>query len=201
MGLIDASKPRSFTPRNGLLAPVLETTTTGSMESQPIGGERMGNDPRGDSRDHRSFAGLGDYFNDPDVQKNGRALMDMMMGASPILSGFNMATGGYQGMGPQIPAFGMNDAVADEIAQAAGGGGGGGFGVDLDAAGSVGESPGLYAKGGRVGPRGLLAGDPPGPDNVVIGAKTGERILNAKQFASLSEEARAEVEHALKAKK
>lgn len=42
--------------------------------------------------------------------------------------------------------------------------------------------------------------DPPGPDDVLIAAKTGERILNEAQYASLSKEAKAEVDAALKAK-
>jgi len=200
MGLIDASKPRSYAPRKGLLAPVLDqTTTTGSMESQSIGGEKLDN--RDPSKDLRSFSGLGEYFSDSDVQKNGRALMDMVTGVSPAAAALGFGGMGQTPMGPQMPAFGMDPAVSNEIAQAAAGGGAYSGGFDSSQAGSEGEQPGMYAKGGKVGPRGLLAGDPPGPDNVVIGAKTGERILNAQQFASLSKEARAEVERALKAKK
>jgi hypothetical protein len=95
---------------------------------------------------------------------------------------------------------GMNVAGGVPNPELAGRGGDIFGGFDRDLAGSVGESPGLYAKGGKVGRKGLLDMDPPGPDNVVIGAKTGERVLNAKQFGSLSKEARAEVERVLKAK-
>lgn len=99
-------------------APV-DPGTYQQQQGGPDGGRGQNSHPT----DLRSFDSIADYFNDPDVQKNGRALMDMIAGASPTLSGFNMATGGYNGAGPQIPAFGMNDAVADEIAQAAAGGG------------------------------------------------------------------------------
>lgn len=174
---------------------------------QQLGGDRMGNDPRGDSRDHRSFAGLGDYFGDPDVQKNGRALMDMVMGASTTLSGFNMATGGYNGMGPQIPAFGMNDAVADEIAQAAAGGVAPGSGDVMG-----GQTAGGFSGSGVEGDRGFLfeggvvdepflPGDPPGPDDRIIAAKKGERVLTEGQFKRLSEEAKAEIERLFKEKR
>lgn len=207
MGLIDASKPRSFRPR-GILGPVTEETTSTATTYEGSMGDRVGNtDP---SRDLRSFNSVGDYFNDPDVQKNGRALMDMITGASPSMSGFNMATGGYAGMGPQVPAFGINDAVADEIAQAAQGGGGGGSGGmggmggqtegGTSSSGVEGDRGFLY-KGGKVPAKGLLGNvDPPGPDNVLIAAKTGERVLNEKQYGRLSPEAQKEVDAVLKAK-
>jgi hypothetical protein len=162
-----------------------------------VGGETPTGDIRGTAKDLRAFDSVGAYFNDPMVQKDFRALGDMIMGASPTMVGLNMATGGFTGMGPQMPAFGLNDAVADEIADAAvGAGGSQSAGIDAPEP----SAPGLFVKGGKVGRKGLLDIDPPGPDNVVIGAKTGERILNAKQFGSLSKEARAEVERVLKAK-
>jgi len=206
MGLIDASKPRSYTPRKGLLAPVLdETTTTGSMESQSIGGETTNGDPRGGARDQASYGSFSEMMNDPGfrgdwgkvagmMSPTGSLIMDLLTGNDQINGNANMGaanTGMNVAGGVQNPEF----AGRGDPSQA------GGFGVDLNAAGSMGEQPGMYARGGKVGPRGLLSGDPPGPDNVVIGAKTGERILNAQQFASLSKEARAEVERALKAKK
>lgn len=193
MGLIDASNPRPYR-RRGVLG-TEETTATATIETGGIdpGGERglAGSHPT----DLRSFDSLGDFFNDPGVQKDGRALMDMITGVSPSLVGANMVSGGFQGMGPQMPSFGINDAVADEIGSAAMGSGGGLASIDVEP-----SAPGLFAKGGKVGRKGLLDGDPPGPDNVIIGAKTGERILNEKQFGALSKEAQAEVERVLKAK-
>jgi hypothetical protein len=193
MGLIDASNPRAFKSRRGILAD--ETTATPTIEYGDIdpGGERgpAGSHPT----DLRSFNSLGDYFNDPMVQRDGRALMDMITGVSPSLVGANMVSGGFQGMGPQMPSFGINDAVADEIGSAAMGSGGGLASIDVEP-----SAPGMFAKGGKVGRKGLLDVDPPGPDNVIIGAKTGERILNEKQFGALSKEAQAEVERVLKAR-
>lgn len=187
MGLIDAGNPRSFKSRRGILAD--ETTATPTTDTGVIGGETNMGDPRAAGIDQEPFNG--EKFS-RDLGK----LMDMAMGVSPSASAFNMATGGYAGMGPQMPSFGLNDAVADEIGSAAMGGGGGLASIDVEP-----SAPGLFAKGGKVGRKGLLDGDPPGPDNVIIGAKTGERILNEKQFASLSKEARAEVERVLKARK
>ena len=185
MGLIDAGNPRSFKSRRGILAD--ETTATPTTDTGVIGGETNMGDPRAAGIDQEPFNG--EKFS-RDLGK----LFDMAMGVSPSASAFNMATGGYAGRGPQMPSFGLNDAVADEIGSAA-------MGSGLDLASSEGESPGLYAKGGKVGRKGLLDGDPPGPDNVIIGAKTGERILNEKQFGALSKEAQAEVERVLKARK
>jgi hypothetical protein len=52
---------------------------------------------------------------------------------------------------------------------------------------------GFMFKGGRVR-RGLLDLDPPGPDDTVIAAKRGERVLNDRQWAALSPTARREIE-------
>jgi len=75
-------------------------------------------------------------------------------------------------------------------------------GNEKDLAGSIGEQPGLYARGGKVTkphPQSLFGNiDPPGPDDQLAGVKTGERILNEEQYASLSKEAKAEVDAALK---
>ena len=75
-------------------------------------------------------------------------------------------------------------------------------GNDMDLAGSIGEQPGMYADGGKVtkpNPQSLFGNiDPPGPDDQLAGVKTGERILNEEQYASLSKEAKAEVDAALK---
>lgn len=71
-------------------------------------------------------------------------------------------------------------------------GGWGGTGVEGD--------KGFLAEGGKV-THSLFEGvDPPGPDDVIIAAKTGERVLNEAQYASLSPEAKAEVDAALKPK-
>jgi hypothetical protein len=165
-----------------------------------VGGDKAGKGGNEDpSRDLRSFAGLGDYFNDFDV-RNDLSNLAGMSGVGALFGGAirDMTGWGKEAYGPTMPAFGLNDAVADEIAQAAGGGG---ASPGPQIAGPEPSAPGLFAKGGKVGRKGLLDMDPPGPDNVVIGAKTGERILNEKQFGSLSKEARAEVERVLKAKK
>ncbi len=195
MGLIDASKPRAYRPR-GILDPVSdETTSTATMDYSTIGGETMNNDPRGAGRDQRSFESFGAMIRDPDFRNDWSEIAGKFGSLGMFGSAIRDMTGlGKEAYGPAMPAFGTRDAVADEIGSAA-------MGSNLDLAGSVGESPGLYAKGGKVGRRGLLDGDPPGPDNVIIGAKTGERVLNEKQFGALSPEARAEVERVLKAKK
>lgn len=83
-------------------------------------------------------------------------------------------------------------------------GGFAGAGVDLAdlaaAAGAnidtgIGASP--YFKGGVVRRRGLL--DPPGPDDTVIAAKSGERILNDAQWKKLTPETRKEIQAVFKA--
>lgn len=183
MGLIDASNPRRFKPRKG----VPTDDTVNPVKIDPyynIGGDSAPYD-RSPGTDQEPF----------DSERFGRdvsKLMDMVAGTSPAISAFNMATGGYNGMGPQMPAFGLNDAVADEIATAATNSG------DFNPAGSAGNLDGIYAKGGKVGRKGLLDGDPPGPDNVIIGAKTGERVLTKAQYNALSPKARAEVDAAMK---
>lgn len=75
---------------------------------------------------------------------------------------------------------------------------GGGVGVNAADLGAEPNAPGMYAKGGKVTGSLFEGVDPPGPDNVIIAAKTGERVLNEEQYASLSNEAKAEVDRALK---
>lgn len=212
MGLIDASKPRSYTPRKGLLAPVLDqTTTTGSMESQSIGGETTNGDPRGGARDQASYGSFSEMMNDPGfrgdwgkvagmMSPTGSLIMDLLTGNDQINGNANMgaANTGMNNAGgvPNPELAGRSDPSQGGGGTPGGppGGGWGGSGVEGDR--------GFLYKGGKVPAKGLLGNvDPPGPDNVLVAAKTGERILNAQQFASLSKEARAEVERALKAKK
>jgi hypothetical protein len=182
--------------------PVTQASPQGSLYDQNIGGEANPTDIRGNSRDHRSFDSLGDYFNDPDVQKNGRALLDMITGTSPSMVGLNMATGGFAGMGPQMPAFGMRDAVADEIAEAAGGGGfSGGAGVsaaDLGASLAEGNTTGMFSKGGKVTKRSLFGPNPPGPDDGFGGLKAGERVITEDDYAGFSKSTKAEIDAAMK---
>ncbi len=204
MGLIDASKPRSFTPRNGLLAPILETTTTGSMESQPIGGERTGGDPRGSARDQASFANISAMFNDPGFRGDwGKVAamsgpMALGVGALSHMTGIgnlgNAIQDGFGGGTVNSPAevYSGGDWSGPANDPNIGGGEYGGLGGNRD---------GGFAKGGKVKREGLLGPNPPGPDDGYAALNVGERVLNAKQFASLSKEARAEVERALKAKK
>lgn len=121
----------------------------------PDGGR--GQDGNSHPTDLRSFDSLGDFFNDPNVQKDGRALLDMITGMSPSLVAGNMISGGFQGMGPQMPSFRPNDAVADEIAQAAGGGGATGGGVSAADLGAEASSPGMFNRGGVVTQQDVMA--------------------------------------------
>lgn len=144
-------------PEEETEAPV-DPGTYQQQQGGPDGGRGQNSHPT----DLRSFDSIADYFNDPDVQKNGRALLDMALGVSPTAAALGWGGMGGTPMGPQIPAFGMNDAVADEIAQAAAGGGGGyggsndpsqDRGVDPTGGGSA-NPDGGYADGGMY--RGAL---------------------------------------------
>ena len=176
MGLIDAGNPRSFKSRRGILAD--ETTATPTTDTGVIGGETNRGDPRAAGIDQRSFGSFSEMVNDPDFRND----WSNVAGMAGVSGMFGSAIKDMLGLGAQQGPVDPNMA-------------------ELNLNGSEGESPGLYAKGGKVGRKGLLDGDPPGPDNVIIGAKTGERILNEKQFGALSKEAQAEVERVLKARK
>jgi hypothetical protein len=163
------------------------TTTTPATTYEGTMGDRAGNtDP---SRDLRSFDSIGDYFNDPQVQRDGRALLDMGLGvANPAIQAFSgngVFSGGRNSIGPQVPAFGLNDAVADEIAQAAAGGGPGGMG------GMGGQTEGGFSGSGVEGDRGflykggptkgrLIGPDPEGPDDGYAGLDENEYVIRAK---------------------
>jgi len=150
-------------PAPGMPTMAPDTTDHGADDLYP-GGEknaRGGNeDP---SKDLRSFSGLGEYFNDPDVQKNGRALMDMVTGVSPAISGFNMATGGYRGMGPVMDrSLDVERGFDFSPAQTYDGGDWSGPATDPNAGGGEygglgGNRDGGFYKGGMVGPEDLMA--------------------------------------------
>lgn len=73
-----------------------------------------------------------------------------------------------------------------------------GGGLSLGANGEMVDPQGLYSRGGKVTRQGLFKGNPPGPDNVIIGAKTGERIINDEIFRGFSDATRKEIDAALK---
>lgn len=77
--------------------------------------------------------------------------------------------------------------------------GGGVSAADLGASLAEGNANGLFNKGGRVKKQSsLFPINPPGPDNVVIGAKTGERIITDEDYASFKPETKADIDAAMK---
>lgn len=85
-------------------------------------------------------------------------------------------TGGWYGdiFGGGTPSVTSNDGGYDAGGAPGYGDSGYGYGYG-DGYGNSGEV--MYAKGGKIGPAGIVPGNPPGPDNVVIGAQTGEGVL------------------------
>ena len=201
-----ALAPRYVPPGTGTAA---ASGVAHGTEQQQNGGPDGGRGQSGNSHptDLRAFDSIGDYFNDLDVQKNGRALMDMVMGvANP---GMQAATGnglfsGSNSIGPQIPSFGINDAVADEIAQAAQGGGpqgqpGGWDGSDAGREGAAVEAAAIDAAANGAGPQvlakgGTVKGDRHhGVDDVMIAADGGEEVISARRAKELGPKFRREV--------
>ncbi len=178
-------------------------------EVPPPGGlygpEAGARDPRGSARDQASFPSISAMFNDPGFRGDwGKVAAMMSPGMSlarDLITG-NDPINGNAGMGAASTGMNVAGGVANpELAGRSDPSQGGADifgGRDLDLAGSIGESPGLYRKGGRVKKQGLFNIDPPGPDNVVIGAKTGERIITDDDYAAFSKETKAEVDAAMK---
>jgi len=224
MGLIDASKPRSFRPRNGLLAPILDETTSTATVDYGTGEGHHGEKPGGRGLDYGAMTQA--EFNQAAQDRANRSFMERhapgaILGALMPGGGFAMTLGSkmddanfaneqskrsaeFVGRGQSMPDEDMMagyGGIGGTGNSAGGFSGGGVSAADLGASLAEGNTTGVFAKGGKVGRKGLLDIDPPGPDNVVIGAKTGERILNEKQYRALSQEARAEVDRVLKAKR
>ena len=166
--------------------------TSPLVEALRFGPDPMQADPRGMGRDQRSFGSFSEMMNDPGFRGDWGKIA-AMSGPTALALGAGSAMTGIGSMGSAIqdgfggrPGGGLNQGgMADDLAAFGGSDPmGGGFGVDLDAAGSMGESPGLYAGGGVVD-QPLMPGDPPGPDNRIIGAKAGEVVLNQPQQMAL----------------
>ena len=202
-----APRVTASTPPPPATTPTPATTYEGTM------GDRAGNsDP---SRDLRSFASIGDYFNDPQVQRDGRALLDMGLGvANPAIQAF-AGNGIFSGqVGPQMPAGGVpgatpssmqgsfsefNDIAAEKAAldaqiaaaEAAGQAGdptmGGGVGVNAADLGAEPNAPGMFARGGVVRRKDMRGPNPPGPDQGFVGVHAGEMILNKPQQRALAQ--------------
>jgi len=133
-----------------------------------------------------------------------------MMGPVGLVSGLALSSENARAAQDAINSMNVAGGVLNpELAGRNNAGPAAGGGVDLSGAGMGGQTAGGFSgtgvegvagflhKGGKVPKRGLLDVDPPGPDNVLIGAKTGERVLTQAQYKSLSKAARAEIDAAL----
>jgi len=155
---------RAGTPAEAL--PVLPWQSTG-----PDGGRGQAGNSH--PTDLRSFDSIGDYFNDPDVRANGRALMDMLMVGSPTMVGAKMAAPGVFGALPGTEAGGAM-------------GGGGVSAAELGASLAEGNTTGMFEHGGVVRREDLRGPNPPGRDEGYVAVHPGEVILNRRQQAMLA---------------
>lgn len=95
-------------------------------------------------------------------------------GTNGGVPGFDPVTGMAPGVGPEIP-------VTSEPLGPIGGGGydGGSYGPDVQAAAEAGgyQGSGMFSKGGKIKPHHLGGPNPPGPDEGLIFAQSGERVI------------------------
>jgi len=186
-GLLSPSMPA---PRNrrGLLAPMMANDNAqplpGDDLSYVYNSEHSGSQApttRDNAKDLRSFSGLGEYFNDPGVRSDFKALGGMLSVASPTLTAMNAFTGNLPG-----------GAAAEGL------GNGGVNANDLGASLAEGNTNGTFAQGGRVQAKGLLGPNPPGPDEGYAALKGGELVVNAEQQKKLKPETLADLKAVLK---
>ena len=114
------------------------------------------------------------------------------------LSGMIANVAGWGAVGPQVPAFGMRDAVADEIGGAAVGGGIGGQTSGGFSGSGVEADRGFLAKGGIATEGSLFGPDPEGPDDGYTAFMIGERAINPDQWKMLKPETRADISQVFK---
>ena len=125
----------------------------------------------------------------PNVQNNTlnsptRSWASQQLGPSPGGTGWtgdkSLADSGYgatAGPGDSYGGFDKSGYDPGGLSSEPTGNVDGGWQDAADAKGS--GDPGLYAKGGKVA-QPLVPGDPPGPDNRIIGAQTGEGVLTRR---------------------
>lgn len=121
--------------------------------------QQQGGGPDGGQNSHptdlRAFDSIGDYFNDPDVQKNGRALMDMIAGVTSLGNLTGMGGMSKEQFGPNLPAGGMPGPSVSSPAEAYSGGDWSGPAGDPNAGdgeqgGLGGNRDGGYRDGGPI---------------------------------------------------
>ncbi len=128
------------------------------------GGETNNSDPRGGGRDQRSYGSFTEMIGHPDFRGDWGKLAAM---ASPMMSfGRNMITGSDPIQGGNLSDGGVNAA-------------------DLGASLAEGNTTGMFANGGVVGPEDMRGPNPPGPDQGFVGVHEGEMILNRPQQLAL----------------
>lgn len=227
MGLIDASKPRSYAPRKGLLAPVLDqTTTTGSIDGGYMGGDGTASRDavHGKSFDMMNNQELADYSKERAaggfLSRNFESLAPSLV-ASLVMGGLEKnqlaAELGNRGMsnpadfvGGQIAGAantGMNNAGGVPNPELAGRSGGGSndlspsdmaqISAAAEAANNDPRSGGM-AHGGIVKRSGLLGPNPPGPDQGYQALRDQERVITPEAYAGFSKATKAEIDAAMK---
>lgn len=162
------------------------TTTNHGTEQQQNGGPDGGQNGdalggNGQARDPSMAA----------ISRDFSALMDMITGVSPTAAALGFGGMGKEQVGPQIPAFGINDAVADEIAQAAQGGGGYGEGYSGGPMGGQTEggfsNDGVEGRGGFMAEGGHVEGDERHGEDDVHGVSLDgdEFVIRAKESVKI----------------